>query len=304
MAPRARAASGRGPARRAPKGEPALTAPPFRARGARISTAGALPVVSNRKGTRCRRDDEGLHVVHPHGAERPLGTLHHDLVPLHQVEHGDGAHRVKKGAPFPAQPCSAGSPGARAREGPSPPRAPRRRASSTSRARLTRFSRTPSRGAVQRMTSRPCARCTGRGRPSRPVRPPVPELEREDVGRGADLEDHRVCPGAVHRSRGDEEVVVAARRNAVDVARGVEVRAARVGALQGTRQPPPGPRPRKDPGRRRHPRPHPGCSSSRPACRPCQRRGGYSPWWGAPAARGSASPMVSKRSKRMGNSAP
>src|SRR4051794_24579950 len=62
-----------------------------------------------------------------------------------------------------------------------------------------------------------------------PVEPepvPVPQLEREDVRRRADLEHHPVAAAAMHRAGRNEEVVVPPRGPYVDMTIGWKRRAA------------------------------------------------------------------------------
>ena len=62
--------------------------------------------------------------------------------------------------------------------------------------------------------------------------PPVPELEGEDVGRRADLEDQVVPAGAVDGAGGDREVVVLPRRPRRNERVGGEPLAIRTGRAQ------------------------------------------------------------------------
>ena len=57
----------------------------------------------------------------------------------------------------------------------------------------------------------------GRGLPSRPKPAPVPQLEGEDVGRGADFQHHGIGPGTMDGAGGDEEMVVLLGRPLVDI---------------------------------------------------------------------------------------
>ena len=66
--------------------------------------------------------------------------------------------------------------------------------------------------------------------------PPVPHLEREDVGRRGNLQHHAVRAGTVDRAAGNEEMVVLLRGKGVDVPERVEgtrllARTERVGEL-------------------------------------------------------------------------
>src|SRR5215831_5242656 len=47
--------------------------------------------------------------------------------------------------------------------------------------------------------------------------PPVPELEREDVGSGANFQNHRIAAGAVNGSGRNRKVIVFPRRPGIDV---------------------------------------------------------------------------------------
>ena len=129
---------------------------------------------------------------------------------------------------------------------------------------------------------------------------PVPQLEREDVRRRADLEHHRVLARAVDGAAGDEEVVVLLRRPPVDVALVGEGRsAAFLRAAQVARAWPRGRCPPSRRGTRRRPSPRRAGSSSRPACSASRSGPGCTRSAGAPGARGCRRPSC--RGSRTGS---
>ena len=137
-----------------------------------------------------------------------------------------------------------------------------------------------------------------------PQAAPVPHLEGEDVGRGADLQHHRVAARTMHGAGGNQEMVVLPGGPAVGV-----LRRRRTAARRSAPPPGRGPSPRVDAlpqaqvdarVRRRRP----AGSSFRPACSACRSVCWMYSVSGCTWKDRLPPPIVSRKSKRMGNSSP
>ena len=164
-------------------------------------------------GSDSRRDDERFGIVHDEGREFFLGTFDQAGLAAHQVEHVDGTARVMSNGRV--KPVAAGfdelqSMEARTLLAPS-------FATGNGRHRVDQFALCPFCVALPGDVGETVIDVDGTRLAVKPHPTPVPELEGEDVGRGADFQYDAACAGTMYRPAGNQEVIVSPDRPSVDI---------------------------------------------------------------------------------------